>query len=92
MIERVIFTLWITRAISVAPTWLRSVSGPISRPAPALDQGRDEDQTLAMKSFVRKVGAYSERAVLTLFPDVMPSSLDAAYSLTTSNASATTTR
>ncbi|HKP64943.1 MAG TPA: hypothetical protein VJV78_49760 [Polyangiales bacterium] len=62
LVERVIFTLWITRAISLAPTWLRSVSGPISRPAPALDQGRDEDQTLAMKSFVRKVGAYSERA------------------------------
>jgi hypothetical protein len=62
LVERVVFTLWITRAVNLAPTWLRSVSGPISSPAPALDQNSHEDETVVMKSFVRRVGSYSQRA------------------------------
>jgi hypothetical protein len=61
-LARIIFTLWITRAATPAPTWLRSVSGPISHPAPPLDQRPDEEQTIVMKSFVRSIGSYSQRA------------------------------
>jgi hypothetical protein len=62
VVERVVFTLWVTRAVSLAPTWLRVVSGPISQPSPPLDQSPDEERTMVMRSFIRSKGSYSERA------------------------------
>lgn len=62
VVERVVFTLWVTRGVSLAPAWLRPVSGPISRPAPALDQGRDDEPTAVGPTSQRSTGIYSQRA------------------------------
>lgn len=47
---RVVFTLWITRALTLAPAWVRTVSGPISQPASAGERRsrRDDEPTVVV--------------------------------------------
>jgi hypothetical protein len=62
-VERIVSTLWITRAVALAPAWLRAISSAVDQPTMSLAPPRSDadDPTLVITPEPRPSGRYSER-------------------------------
>ena len=70
------------------PSWIASVVAAFALLAGLFAVSRDREGWAFIGTFV-SIGAAVATLFLALFPDVMPSTTNAAYSLTTTNASST---
>lgn len=62
-VERIVCTLWLTRAITLAPTWLRTISRAVDQPTISLAPPRSDrdDPTLVVPIRTAPLGTYSDR-------------------------------
>ncbi|MFP5291233.1 MAG: cytochrome d ubiquinol oxidase subunit II, partial [Actinomycetes bacterium] len=84
----VVFLVWTQASSGTAASAVVFVAAALTLVAGVLAAARGREGWAFTGTFAT-IGLAVAGLFLTLFPDVMPSSLDAAYSLTTSNASAT---
>jgi hypothetical protein len=63
-VERIVCTLWFTRAITLAPAWLRTISNAMDQPTMSLFPPRSDadDPTLIVTPEPKRSSSYSERA------------------------------